>query len=164
MPSAEHTAWSGFSQAVLQWCQVWQSLLMLLYQWSRGIFCHISVPRLSDSQGPALPTCWVCNKEAGMIALAPSSLILLLVFLFWLTFFFWEVFLGVSRSAVSSMMLDTPTLPAHKLLVPTAFSWSGLAPPGCPGLHLSEPDKCSVCYLGGYQLKGLAECLLTSRD
>jgi hypothetical protein len=35
------------------------------------------------------------------------------------------VFLLASLSAVSSKVVDTPTVPAPKFLVPMAFSWSG---------------------------------------
>jgi hypothetical protein len=67
----------------------------------------------------------------------------------------WSLFIWCLRT-VSSQVTGAPTLPAHRLPVPTAFGLSRLSSPRCHGCHLLQPCKWSDCCLYGFQFRSLA--------
>jgi hypothetical protein len=74
-PSTRHTSWAGLSKAVLPWCPAWWSSGLLLHQQSQDIpFSYSSLGM--EAVIATCPTCWACNKWAGMTKLSSHPFLL----------------------------------------------------------------------------------------
>jgi hypothetical protein len=97
---------------------------MILYQWSQGMIYLISVSWHSDCYGHTFLTVSVYNREAGLMALAPSSFLPLVYVV--LVILFLEVFLGYPHQ---QSLLRWPTHPHRQQTDHSSLLYS------VPGVH-----------------------------